>query len=88
MNTTTRPLHFSVNVQESNNLEDLDIDKWAIIFETKTTNWCKQTRRAQNPMKGCCDYGIEIADFKKGSKFSDQLSNQLLLKNGLNQITC
>ena len=33
--TTARPLYFGVNVQGSNNLENLDIGTWVIIFKTE-----------------------------------------------------
>jgi hypothetical protein len=58
-------------VQGSNNLKNLDIGTWVIIFKTEKTNWGKQMRKAQDPVEGCCEYGDETANFIKGSKFSD-----------------
>jgi hypothetical protein len=58
-------------VQGNNDLENLDIGTWVIMFKTETKNWGKQMRRAQDTAEGCCEYGNETADFTKGSKFSD-----------------
>jgi hypothetical protein len=68
---TARPLHFSINVRGSDNLENLDMGTWVIMFKTETTNWGKQMRGAQDPVEGCCEYGNETADFMKGSKYYD-----------------